>query len=93
MRTLANSEDQDEMPHYATCHQGLHYLLRKKSLFRESNAFLIWKLLPHTLRYIQWSDPSLLYQTIRKTPFVHKGLSRNVSERLYKVPPKKLKER
>ena len=28
--TLANSEDPDEMPHYAAVHQGLHCLLRRK---------------------------------------------------------------
>ena len=26
--TLANSEDQDEMPHHAAFHQGLHFLQR-----------------------------------------------------------------
>ena len=26
---LVNSEDQDEMPHYAVFHQGLHCLLRQ----------------------------------------------------------------
>ena len=30
MRTLANSEDPDEMPHDAAFHQGLHCLLREK---------------------------------------------------------------
>ena len=30
MRTLANSEDPDEMPHHAAFHLGLHYLLRQK---------------------------------------------------------------
>ena len=30
MRTLANSEDPDEMPHTAAFHQGLHSLLRQK---------------------------------------------------------------
>ena len=29
MGTLANSEDPDEMPHYAAFHQGLHCLLRQ----------------------------------------------------------------
>ena len=31
MLTLANSEDQDEMLHYAAFHQGLHYLLLNKN--------------------------------------------------------------
>ena len=30
---LANSEDPDEMPHYATFHQGLHCLQRYKQIF------------------------------------------------------------
>ena len=30
MQTLANSEDPDEMQHYAAFHQGLHCLLRLK---------------------------------------------------------------
>ena len=30
MRTLANSEDQDEIQHNAAFHQGLHCLLRLK---------------------------------------------------------------
>ena len=28
IRTLANGEDPDKMPHDAAFHQGLHYLLR-----------------------------------------------------------------
>ena len=30
MCTLANSEDPDEMPHYAAFYQGLHCLLRQR---------------------------------------------------------------
>ena len=30
MRTLANSEDPDELPHHAAVHHGLHCLLRQK---------------------------------------------------------------
>ena len=29
MGSITNSEDPDEMPHKATFHQGLHYLLRQ----------------------------------------------------------------
>ena len=46
MRTLANSENPAEMPHYAAFHQGLHYLLwRKKMILRESEneiQFFLW---------------------------------------------------
>ena len=41
MRTLANSEDPDEIPHYVTFHQDLHCLLRRKqSLEREIQFYL-----------------------------------------------------
>ena len=33
--TLANSDGPNEMPHNALLHQGLHYLLKLKSFFRE----------------------------------------------------------
>ena len=39
MGTLGNSEDPDEMPHYATFHQGLHYLLRLKQSSEEEIQF------------------------------------------------------
>ena len=39
MRTLANSEEPDEMPHDAAFHQGLHCLLRQ-----EKETTFIWKL-------------------------------------------------
>ena len=32
MDTFINSEDPDEMPHYAAFHQGLYCLLSKKDL-------------------------------------------------------------
>ena len=40
MCTLANSEDPDEMPLNVAFHQGLHCLLRQKTIFRERNAIL-----------------------------------------------------
>ena len=43
MRTLANIEDPDEMPHNATFHQGLHCLLRQKR-FSVNECNFIWKL-------------------------------------------------
>ena len=36
----ANSEDQDEMPHYVAFHQGLHYLLRQKRSLLKERQFL-----------------------------------------------------
>ena len=36
--TLANSEDLDEMPHKATFHEGLHCLLKIKTIFRDRNT-------------------------------------------------------
>ena len=41
MHTLANSEDPDEMLHYAAFHQGLHYLPSQKgSLEKEIQFYL-----------------------------------------------------
>ena len=42
MGTLANSEDPDEMQHYAAFHHGLHCLLLKtKAIFRERSSILV----------------------------------------------------
>ena len=40
---MANSEDPDEMPHNAAFHQGLHCLLKTKTIFRERNTILFGK--------------------------------------------------
>ena len=37
MDTFINSEDPDEMPHYAAFHQGLYCLLGKKDLQTKKN--------------------------------------------------------
>ena len=37
MDTFINSEDPDEMPHYAAFHQGLYCLLGKKDLQTKQN--------------------------------------------------------
>ena len=39
MGTLTNSEDPDEMQHNAAFHQGLHYLLRQKSMRKKIQFF------------------------------------------------------
>ena len=36
--TLSNSEDPNKMSHYATFHQGLHYLVKQERILE--NAFL-----------------------------------------------------
>ena len=41
MRTLANSEDPDEMLHNAAFHQGLHFLLRQKRSSEKEIQFLL----------------------------------------------------
>ena len=38
MDTFINSEDPDEMPHYAAFHQGLYCLLGKKDLQTKKNT-------------------------------------------------------
>ena len=73
MRSLTNSEDSDEMLHNAAFHQSLHYLLGQKQSSGKEIHF-IRKLLTLTPQYIQWTIPSLLYQTRRKNLLVHKGL-------------------
>ena len=40
MDTFINSEDPDEMPHYAAFHQGLYCLLEKKDLQTKKNTTL-----------------------------------------------------
>ena len=40
MRVLANSEDQDEMPHNAASYQDLHCLLRQKCYTEKDILFL-----------------------------------------------------
>ena len=39
MRTLANSEDPDEMPHIAAFHQGLYCLPRQKRYIEKEMQF------------------------------------------------------
>ena len=54
--TMANSEDRDEMPQYAAFHQGAVCSIPSgsalfavtKSIFRERNTIIIWKLHPET---------------------------------------------
>ena len=74
MCTLANSEDADEMPHYAAFHQCLHCLQDKNGL-QGKKYNLIWKVYPVTPQCKQWTIPSLLYQTKGENPLVHKGLT------------------
>ena len=40
MDTFINSEDSDEMPHYAAFHQGLYCLLGKKDLQTKKTLLL-----------------------------------------------------
>ena len=54
MLTLTNSEDQDEMSHNATFHQGLHCLLRLKRYSETEIQFLYEKYNPLPL-YIQYN--------------------------------------
>ena len=44
-----------------------------KKIFRQKNTIDL-KLYPDNPRYVQWTIPSLLYQTRRKNPLVYKGL-------------------
>ena len=43
--TLANSEDPDEMPHYAAFHLGLHYLLRQNQFSEKENIIFFLEII------------------------------------------------
>ena len=73
MSTLANSEDPDEMPHYAAFHHSLHYLLgQKRSSGTETQFYL--KIITCDPNIYNVPSQCLLYQTRKKNPIVHKGL-------------------
>ena len=69
MHTLANSEDPDEMRHNVAFHQGLHYLLRQKTIVREIQFYLEIKTCDPLIDPIDY--PKLMYQTRVKNPLVH----------------------
>ena len=46
MDTFINSEDPDEVPHYAAFHQGLYCLLGKKDLQTKNTTFKNYSLTP-----------------------------------------------
>ena len=76
MCTEANSEGPDEMPHNAAFHQGLHCLLRQKRSSEKEIQYILGKFYLVTPQYMQWTNPSLLFQTRRKsTVVVYKGLN------------------
>ena len=83
MRTLASSEDPDEMPHNAF-HQGLHCLLfGKNAIQRQKILFYLEIITCDPSIYIQWTIPCLLHQTRRKNPLVLKALS--LDSKVYNV--------
>ena len=53
---------------------GSTLFVKVKQIFRQKNTifFKNYNLTPH--RYVQWTIPSLLYQTRRNNPLVYKGL-------------------
>ena len=52
------------------------YTVNVKKIFRQKNTIFKNKIQPDTPRYVvQWTIPSLLYQTRRKNPLVYKGLT------------------
>ena len=76
MHTSANSEDPDEM-------RIMQHFIRVNTVCQDKNdlqgkkyniviEFITCEAV--TPPYIQWIIPSLLYRTIRKNPYVHKGL-------------------
>ena len=75
MGNFTNSEDPDEMQHHAAFYQCLHCLLGLKNDL-QTKKYIFYKLLCDTPIYVQWTIPSLLYQTRGKNSFVYKGLSK-----------------
>ena len=54
---------------------GSTLFVKLKKICRQKNAIFFKKLYPDTPKYVQWTIPSLLYQTRRKNPLVYKGLN------------------
>ena len=67
MGTLANSEDPDEMQHYAAFHQGLHYLLRLKQPSGTKTPGNLENSTCDPFKYTMGS-PMYLYQCVWKNP-------------------------
>ena len=66
------------MQHNAAFHQVNTVCKGKKDLQKkEYNIFL--KIITWRPRYVQWTIPSLLYQTKRKNPLEYKGLKDNIN--------------
>ena len=93
MHTLTNSEDPDERSHNATFHLGLYHLLGQKQSSereRERNTIFFVKSQPVTPRYVQWTIPSLLYQTRRKIRHCTEGESNIHLERAVDGAPSQI---
>ena len=74
MHTLANSEDPDEMLHGTAFLQDLHILLKQKQSSEKEIQFYKFLEIIISDPWIQRIILSLVYQTRRKNPLVHKGL-------------------
>ena len=68
MGTLAYCEDPDEMLPGAAFHKGLHFSLRKKSIFKERNITFFEMII-----CVEWAILTLLNETLSEFPMVHKG--------------------
>ena len=69
MDTFINSEDPDEMPHYAAFHQGLYCLLGTKDL--QTKQTLLLKTITGHPKVCTVAFPKFMHQTRRKDPFVY----------------------
>ena len=58
MGTLANSEDQDEMPHYVAFHQGLHCLPRQNQSSKKEIQYFFGNYNPLPLSVYNGPSPS-----------------------------------
>ena len=77
MSAFANSEDLDEMQHYAAFHQGLHSVTvcKGKKVIQKKNAYFFYFNL--TSLDLTMDYPNLLYQTRRINPLVYKALNKS----------------
>ena len=70
MRTLANSEYPDEMQHNRI--SSVYTLFAKtNTIFRERDTIIFTNFLTCDPQYIQWTIPSLSYDTKRENMFGH----------------------
>ena len=72
MHTLANSKDQDEIPHNAAFHQGLHCLLRQKQSSEREIQYIL-EIITYDPSIYALDHPKLILSNYKEESIVHKG--------------------